>query len=153
MAGAGKEILLNELVAPIANALGYDLWGIEYVSHAKQTLVRIYIDSANGIDVDDCAKLSRQVSSVFDVEDPIMGEYSLEVSSPGMDRPLFTLEQFGRYIGEQVKVRLRMPYEGRKNFSGKMTGIEGEDIVVVLDGHEYLLPFDLIDKAHIVPQF
>ncbi len=150
---AGKDILLADLVAPVAIALGYELWGIEYLSHGKQSVVRIYIENPDGVDIDDCAKLSRQVSSIFDVEDPIAGEYTLEVSSPGMDRPLFTLEQFGRYIGEQVKVRLRSPFEGRRNFSGQMTAVEGDDIVVAADEHEYLLPFDLIDKANVVPRF
>lgn len=150
---AGKDDLLHDLVAPIVSGLGCDLWGIDYLSHGKQTLVRIYIDKTDGIDVDDCARISRQVSSLFDVEDPIMGEYTLEVSSPGMDRPLFTLEQFGRYVGEKVKIRLRAPYDGRKNFSGVMTGIEEDDIVIAVDDHEYLLPFDLIDKANLVPGF
>jgi ribosome maturation factor RimP len=150
---AGKEILLTDLIAPVAQALGVDLWGVEYLSHGKQTVVRVYIDSPNGIEVDDCAKVSRQISSVFDVEDPIMGEYNLEVSSPGMDRPLFKLEHYSAYIGEQVKIRLRIPFEGRKNFSGQMTGIESEDIVVAVDNEEYLLPYDLIDKANIVPRF
>ncbi len=150
---AGKELLLTELVRPVAEALGYELWGIEYVSHSKHSVVRIYIDSDNGINVDDCAKLSRQVSSVFDVEDPILGEYNLEVSSPGMDRPLFTLDQFKRYVGGQVKVRLRAPFEGRRKFSGQLTGVEGDDIVVAIDEHEYLLPYDMIDKANVVSQF
>ena len=150
---AAKDSVLAGLVGPVAEALGYELWGVEYLSGGRQALVRIYIDSPDGVDVDDCARLSRQVSSVFDVEDPIMGEYTLEVSSPGMDRPLFTLEQFTRYIGEQVKVRLRSAFEGRRNFSGQMTGVEGDDIVVAVDGHEYLLPFEMIDRANIVPRF
>lgn len=150
---AGKETQLTELVAPVAEALGFELWGIEYLSQGKQTVVRIYIDSPDGINVDDCAKVSRQVSGVFDVEDPILGEYNLEVSSPGMERPLFTLEQFKRYVGEQVKVRLRSPFEGRRKFSGQLTGVEDDDVVVAVDDNEYLLPFDLIDKANIVPTF
>jgi ribosome maturation factor RimP len=150
---AAKEMLLTDLVGPVADALGYELWGIDYLAQGKQSVVRIYIDSPQGIDVDDCARLSRQVSSVFDVEDPILGEYSLEVSSPGMDRPLFTLDQYSHYIGEQVKIRLRSPFEGRRKFAGKMTAIEGEDVVVAVDDHEYLLPFDMIDKANVVPSF
>jgi ribosome maturation factor RimP len=150
---AGKDTLLTGLVQPVAEALGYELWGVEYVSHGKQTLIRIYIDSENGIGVDDCAKVSRQVGSIFDVEEPIAGEYNLEVSSPGMDRPLFKLSQYSRYIGEQVKVRLRSPFEGRRKFSGLLTGVEGEDVVVAVDDHEYLLPFDMIDKANITPRF
>jgi len=150
---AGKEALLKELVAPVAQALGYELWGIEYSSQGKQSVVCIYIDNAEGIDVDDCAKLSRQVGGIFDVEEPIAGEYSLQVSSPGMDRRLFTLDQCTRYVGAQVKVRLRTAFEGRRNFTGQMTGVEGDDVVVAVDDHEYLLPFDQIEKANIIPGF
>jgi ribosome maturation factor RimP len=148
---AAKEILLVDLVAPVTAALGFELWGVEYLSHVKQAVVRIYIDHPDGINVDDCAKVSRQVSSVFDVEDPIMGEYTLEVSSPGMDRPLFRLEQYQQYIGEQVKIRLRSPFDGRRNFTGQLTAIEGDDVVVTVEDNEYLLPFELIDKASIIP--
>ena len=150
---AAKENTLTELVAPVAEALGFELWGLEYLSHGKNTTVRIYIDGPEGINVDDCAAMSRQVSAVFDVEDPILGEYSLEVSSPGMDRPLFTLEQCSRYIGEGIKIRLRAPYEGRRKFAGQITGIEEGDLVVAVDDHEYLLPFEMIDRARLVPTF
>ena len=150
---AGKDVLLADLVAPVVEALGYVLWGVEYVAHGKQTIVRIYIDGSEGVNVDDCAKVSRQVGSVFDVEEPILGEYNLEVSSPGMERPLFTLEQFRHYVGEQVKVRLRVAFEGRRKFSGALVGVEEEDVVVLVDDNEYLLPFDLIDKANVIPSF
>lgn len=150
---AGKDKQLAELVAPVAEALGYELWGLEYLSHNNHATVRIYIDGADGINIDDCAKMSRQISSVFDVEDPIMGEYNLEVSSPGMDRPLFTLEQYKRYVGEQVKLRLRSSFEGRRNFAGQLTSVEGDEVVIAIEDNEYLLPFDLIDKANVVPTF
>ena len=150
---AAKEQLLTDLVRPVAEALGYELWGIEYLSHGKQSVVRIYIDSPDGVNVDDCAKVSRQTGSVFDVEEPILGEYTLEVSSPGMDRPLFTLDQFNRYVGELVKIRLRTSFEGRRKFSGRMTGIENDDVIVAVDDDEYLLPFELIEKANVVPSF
>lgn len=152
---AGKEALLRELIEPAVQALDLELWGLEYLSHGKEVIVRIYIDVDNekGIDVDDCANVSRQVGSIFDVEDPIQGEYTLEVSSPGMDRPLFKLEQYSAFVGEQVKVRLRTAFEGRRNFSGQLVAVEGEDVVVVVDDHEYLLPFDQIDKANIVARF
>jgi ribosome maturation factor RimP len=151
---AGKDALLKDLVAPVVQALGYDLWGIEYISQGKQSIVCVYIDNlGEGVDIDDCAQISRQISSVFDVEDPISGEYTLEVSSPGMDRRLFSLEQCNRYIGEQVKVRLRTAFEGRRNFSGQLTGVEGEDVVVAVDDNEYLLPFDQVEKASIVPRY
>ena len=119
----------------------------------KRQLLRIYIDHADGILIDDCEKVSRQISGVLDVEDPIAAEYTLEVSSPGMDRPLFTLTQFASHAGEQVKIKLRSPFEGRRNFQGLLRGVEEEDVVVQVDDHEFLLPIDLIDKANIIPRF
>ena len=103
--------------------------------------------------IDDCEIVSRQLSGVLDVEDPITSEYTLEVSSPGMDRPLFTLEQFATHAGEQVKIKLRSPFDGRRNFQGLLRGVEEQDVVVQVDDHEYLLPIDLIDKANIIPRF
>mgnify|MGYP000067757340 FL=1 len=89
----------------------------------------------------------------MDVEDPIAGEYALEVSSPGMDRPLYTLDQFERYAGHKVSLKLRMPFDGRRKFEGVLKGIEGNDVVMVVDDSEYLFPVDSIDKANVVPQF
>ena len=144
---------LQALLAPVVEALGYGCWGLEYMSQGRHSLLRIYIDHANGVLVEDCEKVSRQVSGVLDVEDPISSEYTLEVSSPGMDRPLFTLEQFAKHAGELVKIKLRSPYEGRRNFQGPLRGVEEQDVVVLVDDHEYLLPIDLIDKANIIPRF
>lgn len=144
---------LQALLAPVVEALGYQCWGIEFISQGRHSLLRVYIDHANGILVDDCEKVSRQLSGVLDVEDPISGEYTLEVSSPGMDRPLFTVEQYAAHVGAQVKVKLRSPYEGRRNFQGVLRGVEGQDVVVQMDDHEYLLPIDSIDKANIIPRF
>lgn len=144
---------LQALLAPVVEALGYECWGLEYMSQGRHSLLRIYIDHADGVLVEDCEKVSRQVSGVLDVEDPISNEYTLEVSSPGMDRPLFTLEQFAKHAGELVKIKLRSPYEGRRNFQGSLRGVEEQDVVVLVDDHEYLLPIDLIDKANIIPRF
>ena len=144
---------LQAIVAPVIEALGYQCWGVEFLSQGKHSLLRIYIDHADGILVDDCEKVSRQISGVLDVEDPISNEYTLEVSSPGMDRPLFTLEQFAAHAGEQVKIKLRTPFDGRRNFQGVLRGVEEQDVVVLVDEHEYLLPIDAIDKANIVPRF
>ncbi len=119
----------------------------------RHSVLRVYIDRPEGILIDDCEAVSRQVSGILDVEDPISGEYTLEVSSPGMDRPLFTLEQFAKHAGEQVKIRLRSPYEGRRNYQGILRGVEEQDVVVLVDDHEYLLPIDSIDKANIIPRF
>ncbi|MFZ5959902.1 ribosome maturation factor RimP [Pseudomonas sp. QL9] len=144
---------LQALLAPVVEALGYECWGLEFISQGRHSLLRVYIDRPEGILIEDCETVSRQVSGVLDVEDPISGEYTLEVSSPGMDRPLFTLEQFARYVGEQVKIRLRIPFERRRNFQGVLRGVEEQDVVVLVDDHEYLLPIDSIDKANIIPRF
>jgi len=144
---------LQALLAPVIEALGYVCWGVEYISQGRHSLLRVYIDHPNGILVEDCEAVSRQVSGVLDVEDPITNEYTLEVSSPGMDRPLFTLEQFAAHVGEQVKVKLRSPFEGRRNFQGLLRGVEDQDVVVQVDEHEYLLPIEMIDKANVVPRF
>ncbi|MDH1105026.1 ribosome maturation factor RimP [Pseudomonas otitidis] len=144
---------LQALLAPVVEALGYQCWGIEFLSQGRHSLLRVYIDHENGILVDDCEKVSRQISGVLDVEDPISSEYTLEVSSPGMDRPLFRLEQFAAHAGELVKIKLRSPYEGRRNFQGLLRGVEEQDVVVLVEDHEYLLPIDLIDKANIIPRF
>ena len=144
---------LEEMLRPGIEALGFELWGVEYQSHAKRSMLRIYIDAEAGISVDDCAKVSHQVSGVLDVEDPITGEYTLEVSSPGMDRPLYRLEQYAEYIGSDINIRLRIAFEGRRKFQGRLVAIEGDEVVIQLDGHEYLLPFEQIDRAQIVPSF
>lgn len=144
---------LTELFEPVIASLGCELWGIEYMAQGRRALLRIYIDKEEGIGVEDCERVSRQVSSVLDVEDPIQSEYTLEVSSPGMDRPLFKLKHYQANIGERVAVRLRLPFEGRRKFTGLLKGIENEEVVLEVDNEEYILPYELIDKANIVPQF
>ena len=144
---------LQDLLAPVVESLGYECWGLEFLSQGRHSLLRIYIDHANGVLVEDCEKVSRQISGVLDVEDPIASEYTLEVSSPGMDRPLFTLAQFAAHGGEQVKIKLRSPFDGRRNFQGLLRGVEEQDVVVLVEDHEYLLPIDMIDKANIIPRF
>jgi ribosome maturation factor RimP len=145
---------LEDLLRPVVEGMGYTFWGLEFRSQGHHSLLRVFIDDAeNGITIDDCEKVSRQISGVMDVEDPIQTEYTLEVSSPGMDRPLFRLEQYQDFAGHQVQVRLRMAFEGRRKFQGVLKGVEGEDVVVVVDDHEYLLPFDSIERANIVPVF
>lgn len=151
---SAKLNTLEEILRPVVEGLGYEYWGVEFRSQGRHSLLRLYIDDQeSGISVEDCEKVSRQVSGVMDVEDPIQNEYTLEVSSPGMDRPLFTLEQFTAWAGYQVSIRLRMAFEGRRKFQGILKGTEDGDVVVVVDDHEYLLPFESIDKANIVPVF
>lgn len=149
---AGKEQQLQELLESTVEALGYELWGVEYLSQGRHTVLRLYIEREEGITVDDCAAVSEQASSVLDVEDPITGEYTLEVSSPGMDRLLFKLEQYPAYVGEVLEVRLRTAFEGRRKYKGVLKGIEGDEVVVQVDDHEFLLPHSAIDKARIQPR-
>lgn len=144
---------LQTLLAPIIESLGYQCWGVEFISQGKHSVLRVYIDHADGIGVADCEKVSKQVSAILDVEDPIPYEYTLEVSSPGMDRPLFTLEQYQQFVGEQLKIKLRSAFEGRRNFNGILQGIEDQQIVLRVDNQEYLLPIEIIDKANIEPAF
>jgi ribosome maturation factor RimP len=146
---AVKEQQLQVMLEPIVKSMGFELWGIEYISQGRHSVLCIYIESDQGITADDCAGVSHQVSSVLDVEDTISGEYTLEVSSPGMDRLLFELAQYPAYFGERIELRLRSPFEGRRKFKGVLKGIEGEDIVVQVDNHEYLLPYSAVEKARI----
>ena len=140
------------MLAPTVEALGFELWGVEYLAQGRHTLLRVYIDSEDGVTVEHCAAVSEQVSGVLDVEDPIGSEYTLEVSSPGLDRLLFRLEQFPGYVGEVVELRLRSAVEGRRRYKGILKGIEGEDVVVQVDDHEYLLPHGAIDRARVQPR-
>ena len=152
MAVANSE--LKQLLGPVVEALGCELWGIELQTGGRTKLLRLYIDHAeNGIGVDDCERVSRQASAVLDVEEAINGEYILEVSSPGMDRPLYELNQYEQYIGEDISLRLRFPYEGRRNFKGRLTGIDNDEIVLVVTDHEFLFPVEGIEKANVVPRF
>lgn len=152
---SSKYTVLEELIRPVVEGLGYCFWGMEYLAQGKDSVLRIYIetDLEAGIGVEDCAKVSRQVSSILDVEDPITGEYNLEVSSPGLDRPLFELSQYEKYVGATIFVRLRVPFDGRRKFKGQLTALEGDEVVLRVDQEEYLLPIDLIEKANVVPQF
>ena len=147
MAGSAK---LSKLIAPAVEGLGYEFVGLEYKPSNHQSMLRIYIDHENGIHVDDCAKVSRQVSAVLDVEDPIKSEYTLEVSSPGLDRPLFTVEHYQRFKGKEIKCKLRMPFNGRRNFTGKL--IEADDLKITLsiDNESVELYIEDIEKANIL---
>jgi len=144
---------LTELVREVVEPLGYELVGVEYLSGgASGSILRIYIDHENGILVDDCVKVSHQVSGVLDVEDPIRENYDLEVSSPGLDRPLFTKEHFDRFKGSQAKIRLSEKMFGRRRFAGMILGTLEDDVLVQVDGEEFSLPIELIEKARLVPE-
>lgn len=143
--------LVSDLIRPTVTALGLELWGVEHVVQGRFSVLRVYIDKGgDGVTIDDCEKVSRQISGIFDVEDPIAGEYTLEVSSPGMDRPLFELGQFERYVGSVVTVRLRSPLEGRRKFKGVIQKVEVDAIRLLVDDKEFVLPASAIDKANLV---
>ena len=153
MANMGKREELEQIVEPAVEALGFELLGIEYMSQGKHSMLRIFIDSANGINVDNCADVSRQVSAILDVEDPISGEYTLEVSSPGIDRPLFKPEHFAQVVNEIIAVRLSVPVNGRRKFKGELTEATDNGIVIEVDGDPYEIGFNEIDKAHLVAKW
>ena len=142
---------LSELIQPVVEAMGCELWGIEQLSMGRYSTVKIYIDSKKGVDVEDCAKVSRQVSSLLDVEDPMNGEYTLEVSSPGLNRRLFKLDHYLAYIGSEVRIRLKRPFEERRKYSGQLRGVEGDEIILGHQGEEILFPFEEIERANVVP--
>jgi ribosome maturation factor RimP len=146
------EHLVN-LIEPIVEGLGYECVGIEYQPHPRHGLLRIYIDSENGILVDDCSKVSHQVSGVLDVEDPIQGNYQLEISSPGADRPFFKLKQFEQFTGNKVLVNLFKAIEGRKKITGLIEKVEDDVITLQENGQIFKIPFDVISKARLVPDY
>lgn len=142
---------LARLVEPVVLGLGFELVGVEFDTH--QRILRVYIDCERGVVVEDCSKVSHQLSGLLDVEDPIPGNYHLEVSSPGMDRPLFTPAHFERFKGSLARVQLARPIEGRRRFKALLLGVEG-DRVLLQDGEaRFEIPFDSIEKARIVPDF
>lgn len=150
---AASTAQIQELIAPVVIDLGFEFWGLEYQTQSGAALLRVFIESPNGISVDDCAKVSREVSLLLDVEDPIRSEYRLEVSSPGMSRPFFTLDQYSRYSGFFVKIKLRFAFEGRRQFKGLLAGVENDEVLIRDGEDEYSLPFEAIDKGSMLPQF
>jgi ribosome maturation factor RimP len=144
---------LRAMLEPGVKALGFELVETELSGGAGQAVLRVYIDHPRGINVDDCAKVSRQLSAILDVEDPIAGHYMLEVSSPGLDRPLVVREDFERFRGEIVKVKTHEPIMGRRNFTGRLLVVEGDRVIVDVDGESHVLPLAAIERARLVPKF
>jgi len=143
---------LRKLLEPAVTALGYELVGVEYFQ-ARQGVLRIYIDSEDGVGVADCQKVSHQVSGILDVEDPIRGQYALEVSSPGLDRPLFQARDFERFCGHEATLRLVAPVEGRRKFRGVLAGLRDGQVVVQMGEEELVVGLDEIDQARLVPDY
>lgn len=146
-----EQTLTAMLSDPIA-AMGYELVGVEFI-RSRPAILRIYIDSENGITVDDCAEVSYQVSAILDVEDPVPSAYHLEVSSPGLDRPLFIAEHYQRYIGEEVNLTLRIAVQNRRKWQGTIKAVEGENVMITVDGKDEVFALSNIQKANLVPHF
>ncbi|BDY03846.1 ribosome maturation factor RimP [Ferrimonas sp. YFM] len=147
-----EQRLTDMLQEPVV-ALGYELVGIQYVRAGSHSTLRVFIDHENGITVDDCAEVSRQVGAVLDVEDPISTEYNLEVSSPGIERPLFTPAHYQRFIGEEVNVLLNMPMEGKRKLKGEIKSVEGEMITLSVQGKDQEVALANVRQAHLVAKF
>jgi len=144
------QTALNNLIKNTVEGLGYVLWGYEYRPHGETALLRIFIEKDEGVTIDDCAKVSRQIGAVLDVENIIPVAYILEVSSPGMDRVLFTPDQYQAYIGDTLKIRTRTPIDERRNFKGTLIEA-GESVVTIeVDKQNFEIPYESIDRARLV---
>jgi ribosome maturation factor RimP len=144
---------LDQYIEPVVSALGYEFWGYEFSSGQTKAYLRVYIDKQEGVTLDDCTRVSHQVSGVLDVEDPIRGSYTLEISSPGLDRPLFKKAHYQRFSGQRVKVRLKWQMNGRRNFTGQLQGLDGDNVIVLIDSTSYSFPLEAVDRARLVPEF
>jgi ribosome maturation factor RimP len=156
-----KSTDIANLLSPTVSALGLELLGVEYLSAPGSAVVRLYIErpgaegaaDTQGVGIEDCEAVSREVSAQLDVEDPISGNYTLEVSSPGVDRLLFTAAHFARFLGEQAKVTLQLPQDGRRRLTGRISAVEGEAITFEVDGQPITVAAGNIDKARLVPDW
>jgi ribosome maturation factor RimP len=144
---------LNNIIAPAVTMLGYEFIACELVPQGGQVLLKVYVNSDTGITVRDCEIVSRQISALLDVEDPVAGKYDLEVSSPGADRLLVTGEHYRRFVGRSIKVKLRQSRNGRRNYKGLLQSVSDGNIVVVVDGDTFVLPISEIERANLVPDF
>ena len=142
--------LVADIVQPTIEALGFELWGLEHLRNGRYSVLRVYIDCKNTVNLKDCETVSRQISALLDVEDPISGEYTLEVSSPGLERPLFKVDQFAKFVGNKVKVAMRNQLEGRRKFTGVIDCVSANSIKLNVEGKIVKLDFAEIEKANIV---
>jgi ribosome maturation factor RimP len=149
-----KQHEIEDLLAPAIAALGLELLGSEYSAGSSSALLRLYIDApGRPVTIEDCESVSREVSALLDVHDPIEGHYTLEVSSPGIDRPLFRPAHFARFAGEPVKVGVDLPIDGRRRFHGRILRVEGDEIVLEQDGAEVRIPHANVTRARLAPVF
>jgi ribosome maturation factor RimP len=144
---------LNELLQPLVEELGYEFVGLEYNSNPKHAVLRVYIDHENGVGIEDCEVVSRETAALLDVKDPIRSQYNLEVSSPGLDRPLFTPAHYQAFSGQQAQINLFAPQDGRRKFSGPILSADENGVKIEQDGVEVTLSFDNIAKAKLIPDY
>lgn len=149
----GLEKQLHAMLEAPVEALNYELVGVEFVRAGQHSTLRIFIDHENGIVVENCAEVSRQVSAVLDVEDPITVAYNLEVSSPGLDRALFKADHYQRFVGHEVNIVLKMAMQNRRKWKGVILSVEGETLTINVDGNEEAFALSNIAKANLVPSF
>lgn len=138
---------LEVLFSPTLSAMGYELWGCEYLSQGKHSLLRIYIDKPNGITIDDCQEVSKQISALLDVEDPIPGNYSLEISSPGIPRPLFKSSQYEQYMGQPVKIKMLKPVAGKRKLEGIIVSVSETALILNINDQDQEILFSNIVRA------
>ncbi len=143
---------LRALLEPGVRAAGFELVHVELAGGGGHRILRVYIDGPAGVGVDDCATVSRQLSALLDVEDPVPGQYLLEVSSPGLDRPLVGPDDFRRFAGQQAKLRAAQPVAGRRNFTGRIAGVEHGHVVLETGEGRVELALEQIESARLVPQ-
>ena len=156
-----KSTDIAQLLSPTVESMGLELLGVEYLPSPGGAVLRLYIDrpgadplaEGQGVGIEDCEAVSREVSAQLDVEDPISGNYTLEVSSPGVDRPLFTPAHFERFLGEQAKVGLKLPQDGRRRLTGRIVSVEGDTVTFDVDGQPLAVAAGNIDKARLVPDW
>lgn len=145
---------IAKLVESTITALGLELWGVDYAPRATSSLVRLYIDHADReVTVEDCEAVSREVSAMFDLDDPIRGMYTLEVSSPGVDRPFFKASQLTKFPEETIEATLHAPVNGRRRIQGTVATVEGERVVMKTDAGEFAFDFEQAAKIRIKPDY
>jgi ribosome maturation factor RimP len=142
---------LMALAEPLLGQLGYELVELEYAPGRSRSLVRVFIDKPGGVTVDDCERVSHELSALLDVEDPVPVAYTLEVSSPGLDRVLRTPEHFRRFVGDRVHVELKVAREGRRRYTGRLESFDGEGVELEVDGAIVRVPFGQIGRARLAP--
>ena len=140
---------IEQLIKPTIEDMGYVLWGCEYLAQGKHSLLRIYIDKEDGIGIEDCQRVSHQVSAILDVEDPIPGNYSLEVSSPGIPRPLFHSAQYLYYIGQDIQIKLFKPVAGKRKFAGTLISADEHALILTIGSEQQEFLFSNIVKANL----